>query len=168
MGAGNVAMDVARVANRLGCNTTIIYRRSLNESPANNEEIEAAKSEGVIFRFLENPVEAKTENNKLVLKIEKMSLGTPDESGRQRPIGTGNYVLEKIDYLIEAIGDIPNLDLNDINNDHGYFITNENFRTNNPKVYAIGDITLGAKTVVEACMSAKICAKDIIDRLKCV
>ena len=168
MGAGNVAMDVARVVNRLGCNTTIIYRRSLNESPANNEEIEAAKSEGVIFRFLENPVEAKTENNKLVLKIEKMSLGTPDESGRQRPIGTGNYVLEKIDYLIEAIGDIPNLDLNDINNDHGYFITNENFRTNNPKVYAIGDITLGAKTVVEACMSAKICAKDIIDRLKCV
>ena len=104
----------------------------------------------------------------LVLKIEKMSLCTPDESGRQRPIGTGNYVLEKIDYLIEAIGDIPNLDLNDINNDQGYFITNENFRTNNPKVYAIGDITLGAKTVVEACMSAKICAKDIIDRLKCV
>lgn len=162
MGAGNVAMDVARVAKKLGADTTIIYRRSLAESPANKEEIEQAMNEGVIFRFLENPITAKLENGKLNLKIEKMALGEPDESGRRRPVGTNSYCYEDLDYLIEAIGDIPNLDIHEIEQDHGYFITDANFMTSNPKVYAIGDVTLGAKTVVEACYSAKVCANAIL------
>ena len=164
MGAGNVAMDVSRVAKKLGCNTTIVYRRSLAESPANKEEIDAAMADGVIFRFLENPVEVKEEDNKLVLKIEKMALGEPDESGRRRPVGTNTYSYEKVDYLIEAIGDMPELELMDLSTDHGYFVTEQNtFKTNLPNVYAIGDVTLGAKTVVEACMSGKKCALSIIE-----
>ena len=165
MGAGNVAMDVARVAKKLGADTTIIYRRSLAESPANKEEIEQAMNEGVIFRFLENPIEAKVENGKLKLKIEKMELGAPDESGRRRPIGTNSYSYEDLDYLIEAIGDMPNFNINEIEQDHGYFITDDNFMTSNPKVYAIGDVTLGAKTVVEACYSAKVCANAILKNI---
>ena len=164
MGAGNVAMDVSRVAKKLGCNTTIVYRRSLAESPANKEEIDAAMADGVIFRFLENPVEVKEEDNKLVLKIEKMALGETDESGRRRPVGTNTYSYEKVDYLIEAIGDMPELELMDLSTDHGYFVTEQNtFKTNLPNVYAIGDVTLGAKTVVEACMSGKKCALSIIE-----
>ena len=164
MGAGNVAMDVSRVAKKLGCNTTIVYRRSLAESPANKEEIDAAMADGVIFRFLENPVEVKEEDNKLVLKIEKIVLGEPDESGRRRPVGTNTYSYEKVDYLIEAIGDMPELELTDLSTDHGYFVTEQNtFKTNLPNVYAIGDVTLGAKTVVEACMSGKKCALSIME-----
>lgn len=164
MGAGNVAMDASRVAKKLGCDTTIVYRRSLAESPANKEEIDAAMKDGVIFRFLENPVEVKAEDNKLILKIEKMVLGEPDESGRRRPVGTNTYSYEKVDYLVEAIGDMPELELANLANDHGYYVTDsETFKTNNSNVYAIGDITLGAKTVVEACMSGKKCAKSIIE-----
>ena len=166
MGAGNVAMDVARVASHLGCKTTIVYRRSLAESPANKEEIEAAMADGVVFRFLENPVEAKEKAGKLELKIEKMELGEPDASGRRKPVGTNTYTYEMVDYLVEAIGDMPDFAVANIDSDHGYFVTdNTTFRTSNPKVYAIGDITLGAKTVVEACMSGKECAKAIIKTL---
>lgn len=166
MGAGNVAMDVSRVVNKLGAKTTIVYRRSLEESPANKEEIDLAIEEGVIFRFLENPVEVKEKNGKLELKIEQMTLGEPDESGRRRPLGTGSYKYEEVDYLIEAIGDVPELVLQGVSSDHGYFVTDsETFKTNLAKVYAIGDITLGAKTVVEACESGKKCAISIIKEL---
>ena len=165
MGAGNVAMDVSRVLVRLGLKTTIIYRRSLEESPANKEEIEAARAEGVEFRFLENPVEAKEENNKLKLKVEKMALGEPDSSGRRKPVGTGEFSDIYIDYLVEAIGDVPDLTIDGINTDSGYFIADVNFRTNNKDVYVVGDVTLGAKTVVEAAKSGKVCAQTIISDL---
>ena len=93
-----------------------------------------------------------------------MKLGEPDESGRKKPIGTGMTKEYVCDYLVEAIGQIPNSNfkLHLLNSDHGYITTNDKYETNIENVYAIGDIVLGAKTVVEAINTAKIASKSII------
>ena len=106
IGAGNVAMDVCRTAVRLGAEETfVVYRRSREEMPADPEEAEEAESEGVQFRFLNAPVEIVGENGKVkALKVERMQLGEPDEKGRRKPVGTGEYDLIEVDSVIGAIG----------------------------------------------------------------
>ena len=106
IGAGNVAMDVCRTAVRLGAEETyIVYRRSREEMPADPEEAGEAEEEGVQFRFLNAPVEIVGENGKVkALKVERMELGEPDEKGRRKPVGTGQYELIEVDSVIGAIG----------------------------------------------------------------
>ena len=164
IGAGNVSMDVSRVLKREGNDVTIVYRRSIEEAPATKEEINSAREDSVKFNFLENPLKLEEKDNKLHLTVEIMKLGEPDESGRKKPIGTGMTKEYVCDYLVEAIGQIPNsnLKLNLLNSDHGYITTNDKYETNIENVYAIGDIVLGAKTVVEAINTAKIASKSII------
>lgn len=164
IGAGNVSMDVSRVLKREGNDVTIVYRRSIEEAPATKEEIKSAREDNVKFNFLENPIKLEEKDNKLHLTVEIMKLGEPDESGRKKPIGTGMTKEYVCDYLVEAIGQIPNsnLKLQLLNSDHGYITTNDKYETNIENVYAIGDIVLGAKTVVEAINTAKIASKNII------
>lgn len=164
VGAGNVAMDASRVLRRLGCDVDVLYRRSREEAPATKEEIALAEDEGVRFNFLQNPVEAKLVDDKLELKMEKMTLGEPDSSGRRRPVSTNEFFNLRFDFVVKAIGQIPDSDLafTKINVDHGYIITNDFYETNIENIYALGDLTLGAKTVVEACVSAKCAVENII------
>ena len=168
IGAGNVSMDVSRVLKREGNDVNIVYRRSIEEAPATKEEINSAKEDKVKFNFLENPLKLEEKDNKLHLTVEIMKLGEPDESGRKKPIGTGMTKEYVCDYLVEAIGQIPNSNfkLHLLNSDHGYITTNDKYETNIENVYAIGDIVLGAKTVVEAINTAKIASKSIIAKEK--
>lgn len=167
IGAGNVAMDAARVLVRLGAKVDVLYRRSREEAPATKEEISLAEAEGVVFNFLQNPVAATENLEGITLKLEKMVLGEPDSSGRRRPVGTKEYFTKEFSYVVAAIGQIPASDLNfsEIKTDHGYVVTTSDFKTNLPGIYAIGDLTLGAKTVVEACASAKEAVRNILNEL---
>jgi formate dehydrogenase major subunit len=110
VGGGNTAIDCARTAIRLGCEVSIIYRRTKEEMPAEAFEIEAAEHEGVNFHYLCNPVEYLGEADKLKeVKIEKMRLGEPDKSGRRRPEPTGEFFTEAFDSIIAAISQIPDI-----------------------------------------------------------
>lgn len=165
-GCGNVAMDIARSLVRIGCDVEIVYRRSKEEAPATNEEIEAALSEGVKFNFLQNPVSLVEKDEHIILKMEKMKLGELDASNRRSFVKTGEFFEIEANYLVSAIGQVPNdnLAFKQIQTDHGYVVTNENYETNIKGIYAIGDLTLGAKTVVEACQSAKVLFLHLIKK----
>ena len=105
IGGGNVAMDVCRTAIRLGAETTIVYRRSQAEMPADPEEVAEAMREGVQFRYLNAPVEILGQDGKVCgLKVEIMELGEPDEKGRRAPVGTGKFEIIEVDSVIGAIG----------------------------------------------------------------
>ena len=106
IGGGNVAMDVCRTAVRLGAETvTVVYRRSEEEMPADKEELAEAKAEGVVFRYLSAPVEIEGVGGKACgLKVERMALGEPDEKGRRKPVGTGEFEVLEIDTVLGAIG----------------------------------------------------------------
>ena len=165
VGAGNVAMDAARSAVRLGAEKVIIaYRRSLEEAPATRHEIHDATTEGVEFRFLTNPVEVLGESHVTGVKCEIMKLTEPDESGRRRPVGTGEYVDIPCDFIISAIGQIPEDIYNqkEIKTDYGY-ICAQDLKTNVDKIYTGGDVYLGAKTVVEAMRCGRDFAKMVLD-----
>lgn len=166
VGAGNVAMDAARMAIRCGSEKVmVVYRRTLQEAPANTIDIEEAKMDGVLFMFLTNPVEVLTEDNKVCgLRCEKMVLGDVDTSGRRSPIGSGEYITLPCNTIISAIGQIPEkIFTNDIfKTDHGYLVC-EDMVTSISEIYAGGDIVLGAKTVVEAQRCGRIAAKKIIE-----
>ncbi len=171
VGAGNVAMDAARVSKRLtDGEVTIVYRRSLEEAPASKKEIEEAQEEGIEFKFLTNPVKVYEENGHVCgIKAEIMELSTPDESGRRRPVGTNNFIDIKCNYVISAIGQSPDLDFynkNLINVDHGYIKANDSYMTNIDNVYVGGDITLGAQTVVLAVKTANVFVDKIIKDLE--
>ena len=161
-----MAMDIARSLVRIGCEVEIVYRRSREEAPATNEEIEAAISEGVKFNFLQNPVSLTEKDDHIVLKMEKMKLGELDDSNRRSFVKTGEFFEIEANYLVSAIGQVPNdnLAFKEIKTDHGYVVTNENFETSIENIYAIGDLTLGAKTVVEACQSAKVLFLHLIKK----
>ena len=155
VGAGNVAMDGARCAVRSGADKTIIlYRRDRSEAPCTKSEMEDAEKEGVELKFLSNPVELISKDNKLVsVKYEVMKLGDKDESGRRRPVGTGQYETINADYIISAIGQIPDESVWNagvIETDHGYIkgIKNygEAFETSVSNIFTGGDIIKGAKT----------------------
>ncbi len=164
VGAGNVAMDAARMAVRLKSDKVIIvYRRSLEEAPANKIEIEEAMQEGVEFKFLTNPVEVISESGIVKgIKCEIMELGDLDESGRRKPMGSGKFIEIPCDNIISAIGQVPEpLFKNMFKVDKGYLVCDD-MQTSVPHIYAGGDIVLGAKTVVEAQKCGRIAAKRIL------
>ncbi len=174
VGGGNVAMDAARTALRLGSEVYIVYRRSEEELPARVEEVHHAKEEGIIFHLLTNPVEILTDDNGWVngIKCVRMELGEPDESGRRRPvvIPDSEYVIE-VDTVIMALGTSPNPL---ISSTTGGLETNrwkcivaneENGATSKEGVYAGGDAVTGAATVILAMGAGKSAAQGIHEYL---
>ncbi len=175
VGGGNVAMDAARSAIRLGADKVyIIYRRSLEEIPARAEEVEHAIEETIEFRTLTNPVRIIGDENKNVCGIEcvKMELGEPDESGRRKPFTVkGSEHIIDADCVIMAIGTSPNplikattagLDVNA----RGGIVTDEMGRTSREGVFAGGDAVTGAATVIKAMGAGKASALAIDEYLK--
>lgn len=167
VGAGNVAMDGARVALRCGAEKVIIaYRRSIDEVPCTKAELNETLEEGVETKFLTNPVEIIGDTRVKAVKCEIMELGEPDASGRRSPVGTGKYITIDCDYVIAAIGQIPDKSIYDagvITNDKGY-IKAENYITSIANVYTGGDILLGAKTIGAAVKCGSDVAKLIIEK----
>ena len=175
VGGGNVAMDAARCAKRLGAeNVYIIYRRSDEEMPARREEIEHAKEERIDFKLLTNPKRILTDENSVVKGIEcvKMALGEPDSSGRRRPeeIPNSEFVID-VDSVIMAIGTSPNPLIRSTTNgieanSRGCLVVDENMMTSKDGVYAGGDAVTGAATVILAMGAGKKAAAAIDERLK--
>lgn len=165
IGAGNVAMDAARCAIRDGSKVLVVYRRSRLEAPATKHEIAEAEAEGVIFQFLNAPVEILGKNKVKGLRVEEMILGEPDASGRRRPVGTGKLCDISCDAIISAIGQDPEdiYNLGKLKTDYKYLVC-EDLETNIKGIYAGGDIVLGAKTVVEAMDCGRKVAKKILDK----
>ncbi|MDE6763172.1 MAG: NADPH-dependent glutamate synthase [Oscillospiraceae bacterium] len=175
VGGGNVAMDAARCAKRLGAeNVYIVYRRGEAEMPARNEEIEHAKEEGIIFKTLNNPVEILGDEHKLVtgMKCVEMELGEPDESGRRSPVEKkdSEFVLD-VDCVIMSIGTSPNPLIRNTTkgldtNRRGCFVADENGLTSREGVYAGGDAVTGAATVILAMGAGKTAAKAMDEYIK--
>ena len=171
VGGGNVAMDAARCAKRLGAETVyIVYRRGMEELPARKEEVEHAQEEGIIFRTLVNPVEVLADENGCVrgMKCVEMTLGEPDDSGRRRPIEKkdSEFTLD-IDTMIMAIGTSPNPLLRKTTpgletDRRGCLITrDEEGQTSREGVFAGGDAVTGAATVILAMGAGKRAAHAI-------
>ncbi len=168
IGGGNVAMDAARVALRMGAEEVhVVYRRSESEMPARREEIENAKEEGVKFDFLVNPVKIVGDDWVRGLECIRMELGEPDESGRRRPIPipNSNFILE-CDCVIVAIGQSPNPLIPKTTEGlkigvHGNIIVDGDGRTSRRGVFAGGDISSGEATVIAAMAAGKKAAKAI-------
>lgn len=171
VGGGNVAMDAARSAMRLGAeNVYIVYRRSMTELPARKEEVEHAQEEGIIFKTLNNPVEILGDENNNVRGIRciQMELGEPDAGGRRRPVEIPGSEFElEADTVIMAIGTSPNPLIRSTTpgleaNRHGCIITNgDDGLTSREGVYAGGDAVTGAATVILAMGAGKNAAKAI-------
>ncbi|PKM92757.1 MAG: glutamate synthase (NADPH), homotetrameric [Elusimicrobia bacterium HGW-Elusimicrobia-4] len=176
IGAGNVAMDSARVALRLGADEVlIVYRRTEKEMPARLEEIENAKEEGVILHLLTAPIRFIGDENNNVTGMEclKMELGEPDASGRRRPIPIKNSEFKfDVDTVVMAIGQSPNPLLPKTIRGlqvgkHGNIITDEKTGvTSIPGIFAGGDIATGASTVIEAMGAGKRAARAINEYIK--
>ncbi len=170
IGGGNVAMDSARTALRMGAKKVmVVYRRSEQELPARREEYEHAVEEGVEFHLLRNPTKILPNGNGFVkgLEVIKMELGEPDESGRRRPIAQPNteYQIDA-DIVIMAIGTKANPLLTQNTeglklNKWGYIETNESMQTSIPNVFAGGDIVTGSATVISAMGAGKKAASSI-------
>ena len=170
VGGGNVAMDAARCAKRLGAeNVYIVYRRSMEELPARKEEVHHAMEEGIIFKLLTNPVELIGDETGTVCKIKcvEMELGEPDASGRRRPVVKENseFVMDS-DCVIMALGTSPNPLIKTTTKGletekWGGIITNEEGLTSRDGVYAGGDAVTGAATVILAMGAGKKAANAI-------
>ena len=175
VGGGNVAMDAARCAKRLGAeNVYIVYRRGLDEMPARKEEVEHAMEEGIIFKTLNNPIEILGNEHKFVtgMKCVEMELGEPDASGRRRPVEKPNseFVLD-VDCVVMSIGTSPNPLIRNTTkgldtNKHGCFIADENGQTSREGVFAGGDAVTGAATVILAMGAGKTAAKAMDEYIK--
>ena len=173
VGGGNVAMDAARCAKRLGGDVHIVYRRTLDELPARKEEVEHAMEEGIIFDLLTNPVKINGDENGWVKSCTciKMELGEPDASGRRRPVAVeGSEFDIEADVVIMALGTSPNPLIKSTTeglevNKHGGIITDENGATSVQAVYAGGDAVTGAATVILAMGAGKTAAKAIDEYL---
>lgn len=171
VGAGNVAMDAARTALRLGSEVTLVYRRSRAEMPARAEEIEHAEQEGVKFDLLVNPVEILGDEygNVKGARLIRMQLGEPDASGRRRPVEIGGSEFEiECDQIIVALGTTPNPIIKKSfpsleTSKKGTIVADENGKTNVDKLYAGGDAMTGAATVILAMGAGKRSAKAILD-----
>lgn len=175
IGGGNVAMDCARTALRLGAETTILYRRSRQELPARLEEIENAEEEGVIFKYLTLPVRCIGDDNGWVKGLEclRMELGDPDASGRRKPVPVdGSEFFLPFDSVIHAIGNSPNplipastpgLQIGR----HGNIVADdESMKTSKERVWAGGDIVTGAATVIMAMGAGRKAARSIHEYLQ--
>ncbi len=175
VGAGNVAMDAARCAKRLGAeHVYIVYRRGMEEVPARKEEVHHAMEEEVEFKLLTNPVRVIGDEKGYVTGIEciKMELGEPDEKGRRRPMPVegSNFVLE-VDCMIDALGTSPNPLLRMTTpgleaDKHGCLIADEKGKTTHEGVFAGGDAVTGAATVILAMGAGKTAAKAIDEYIK--
>lgn len=175
IGGGNVAMDAARSAMRLGTeNVYIVYRRTMEEMPARKEEVHHAVEEGVEFKLLCNPKKILSDENGVVksLVCEKMELGEPDDSGRRRPITIldSDFKLD-VDAVIMAVGTTPNPLIRKTTqgieaNSRGCLIVNEDMKTTKDGVYAGGDAVTGAATVILAMGAGKTAAESIDNYLK--
>ncbi len=183
VGGGNVAMDAARTALRLGAEKVyIVYRRSMEELPARREEVEHAEEEGIDFRLLNNPVEILGYNNPddprdpkngfvTGMRCIRMELGEPDAKGRRRPVPVPGSEFElDVDTVIMAIGTSPNPLIKNTTaglevNSHGGIIVNEDGLTSREAVYAGGDAVTGAATVISAMGAGKTAARAIDEYL---
>lgn len=174
IGGGNVAMDAARTALRLGAEVHIVYRRSEAELPAREEEIHHAKEEGIIFDLLTNPTEILVDDNGNVkgMRCIKMELGEPDESGRRRPVEIeGSEFVLDVDTVIMSLGTSPNPLISstteglEINKWKCIVAEEETGKTTKEGVYAGGDAVIGAATVILAMGAGKTAAKGIDEYL---
>ena len=183
VGGGNVAMDAARTALRLGAEKVyVVYRRSMEELPARAEEVEHAEEEGIDFRLLNNPIEILGYNNPddprdpkngtvRAIRCIKMELGEPDESGRRRPVPIEGSEFElEVDAVIMSIGTSPNPLIKDTTeglevNKRGGIVVNEGGLTSRNAVYAGGDAVTGAATVISAMGAGKVAAASIDEYL---
>ena len=173
VGGGNVAMDSARTARRLGADVHIVYRRTENELPARREEVEHAMEEGITFKFLTNPVKINGNDGWVSgVVCEKMELSEPDESGRARPVAIPNSEFEiEADCVIMSIGTSPNPLIKnttkglEVNKRGGIVVTESTGETSKQGVYAGGDAVTGAATVILAMGAGKTAAKSIDEYL---
>ena len=173
VGGGNVAMDAARCAKRLGSDVYIVYRRTEAELPARHEEVEHAMEEGINFYFLTNPVEilGDDKGHCRAIKVIKMELGEPDSSGRRRPIEVPNSEYEiEVDEVIMALGTSPNPLIKNTTSGleterWGGIIADEDGKTSKENVYAGGDAVTGAATVILAMGAGKKAAQAIKKQL---
>ena len=174
VGGGNVAMDAARTALRLGAETHIVYRRSEEELPARVEEVHHAKEEGIIFDLLTNPTEILEDENGWVcgMKCVKMELGEPDASGRRRPVAIeGSEFVMDVDTVIMSLGTSPNPLISstteglEVNKYKCIIADEEHGKTTKEGVYAGGDAVTGAATVILAMGAGKAAAKGIDEYL---
>ncbi len=163
VGGGNVAMDAARCAKRMGADVTIVYRRTEKELPARAEEVEHAKEEGIVFKFLTNPTEIKSDENGRVRSIicQQMELSEPDASGRAKPVPIeGAFIEIESDCIIMSIGTSPNPLIKSTTEGletqkWGGIIADEDGLTSKEGVYAGGDAVTGAATVILAMGAGK-------------
>jgi len=174
VGGGNVAMDAARTALRLGAGVTVVYRRTEKEMPARVEEVHHAKEEGIAFELLCNPTSVLGNEKGWVtgLRCIRMELGEPDESGRRRPVEVpGSEFDVTCDVVVIALGTVanpliarttPGLNINKYNG----IVADENGVTSRPGVFAGGDVVSGAATVILAMGAGRKAARAILDYLK--
>ena len=162
IGGGNVAIDVARTALRLGAkNVTLVYRRGRDEMPAASDEVSEAEEEGVKFRFLASPAEITGKDKAESLKLDIMELGEADEKGRRKPVGTGKFEEMKVSAVISSVG--QKIDMCGI--DEGSSIKfgpkgnvladSATFQTGEPDVFAGGDVVTGPKFAIDAIAAGK-------------
>ena len=174
VGGGNVAMDAARTAKRLGAEVHLVYRRSKAEMPARVEEVEHAKEEGIEFHFMTNPIEIVGDEQGWVkaVKCVRMELGEPDASGRRSPIEVKGSEHElKADCVVMALGTAPNKLITDTtegldSTDWGGIKTDEHAQTSRQGIFAGGDAVMGAATVILAMGAGKKAAKSIDEYLQ--
>ncbi len=175
VGGGNVAMDAARCAKRIGAEEVyIVYRRGLEEMPARLEEVHHAQEEGIIFKNLTNPVKIVGDENGFVCGMEciEMELGEPDASGRRRPVAkdNSNFILD-VDAVVMAIGTSPNPLIRTTTdgleaNKWGCLVANDKMATTREGVFAGGDAVSGAATVINAMGAGKTAAASIDEYIK--
>ncbi len=174
VGGGNVAMDAARCAKRLGAEVTIVYRRGLEEMPARKEEVEHAMEEGIVFKTLCNPTEiiGDDQNRVKAMTCVEMELGEPDASGRRRPVVKENsrFTLN-VDSVIMSIGTSPNPLIRSTTpgldtDKRGCILTDDKGQTSREGVFAGGDAVSGAATVILAMEAGKTAARSIDEYLK--
>ncbi len=173
VGGGNVAMDAARTAIRLGADTKIVYRRTEVELPARAEEVHHAREEGLDFQMLTNPVEVLGDDKGWVRAVRciRMELGEPDESGRRSPIPVEGSEFEiETDVVIMALGTSPNPLLHDTTpgletNRRGCLVVGDDLATTRDRVYAGGDAVTGAATVILAMGAGRKAAAEIHRKL---